>query len=144
MIGLNDNLYFYISYFCDHSSRIFLPSVGDGLTVHIQLSWLERLSRFPSSVCAWRHAYASPATSLRLHKMIRSYDRPKGRQSLIDTARPQSRLLIGGNLGERSHYRDRGHPDLQFQAAAAQHSSVQKDSELDFTLPALQLIGNMS
>lgn len=45
MIGLNDNLYFYISYFCDHSSRIFLPSVGNGLAVHIQLSWLELPSR---------------------------------------------------------------------------------------------------
>lgn len=60
--------------------------------------------------------------------MIRSYDRPKGRQSLIDTAPPQSRLLIGGNPGEQIPYRDCGYFDLQFQPAAARHCSVQKDS----------------
>lgn len=75
--------------------------------------------------------------------MIRSYDRPEGRQPLIDTAPPQPRPLPGGNSGKHIYYRDCGHPDLQFQPTAARHSSVQKDSGLDFTVPALQLIGNI-
>lgn len=144
MIGLNDNLYFYISYFVTtHHVSSCLVSVMVPPSIY-NCHDLSDLLAFPPSVCAWRHAYASAATSLRLHKMIRSYDRPEGRQSLIDTAPLQSRPCIGGNLGECIHYRDCGHPDLQFQPTAARHSSVHKNSERDFTVPALQLIGNMS